>query len=274
MPQKRITRRFKVKYTHRGLYKLNTVTVNTTDVFAKNRLSRQYDSPDSIYVYPAYSTHAGIIAPFSRVVGEAVRNRNMYEDPFEFKGIRDYTGTEPMKKINWHASAKTGDLKVNNYYDTTSRHVSIFIDIVNDQLWCNEEAVEECIRIARNYMERFIKNSVPVYMITNGRDVESGEVIELGNGCGVAFINDTLRKLARIDFTKKTERFTGYFSGHKAQKDELSILLSIDLSKDLATDFTNYLNGGSGEWVAPVNDRTTRLNGYRNINFTYVEVGR
>ena len=66
---------------------------------------------------------------------ETLLNKFIFEDPFEFKGIRNYTTSDPMKKINWSASAKTGELMVNNYYDTTSRHVTIFLDVVNDSVW-------------------------------------------------------------------------------------------------------------------------------------------
>ena len=35
------------------------------------------------------------------------------EDPFEYRGIREYQPYDDMRSVNWKATAKTGDLKVN-----------------------------------------------------------------------------------------------------------------------------------------------------------------
>lgn len=274
MGNKRMDREFEVKFTKRGFYRIDSVSVSTSDAFSSKFLSQKYDTNSSIYVYPAHSRYTEILAPFSRMTGEAVKNRFIYEDPFEFKGIRDYSSSDPMRKINWRASAKTGDLKVNSYYDTTSRQVTIFLDIVNDQIWRHDEQVEECIRIARNYMENFVANKIPVKIVTNGLDIETGNTIEFLDGLDAAFIADSLRKLARIDMDKRTTRLYDFFDNNTINDGELAILLSADISENMLKSYEHYLGNQSGEWVATIGTGTKDLVSSRKINITYLEVGR
>ena len=104
-PRKSYKRQVKVKFNKRGVYKMGDAVVSTRDLFCNYNYAEKYPSSSEIYVYPSYSRYTDLFAPFSRMVGEAIKNKFIYEDPFEFKGIRDYTGAEPMKKINWSASA-------------------------------------------------------------------------------------------------------------------------------------------------------------------------
>ena len=56
-----------------------------------------------------------ILNECTRMLGEQESRRKYLEDPFAFASIRDYTMQDPMKNINWKASAKTGDLMVNTF---------------------------------------------------------------------------------------------------------------------------------------------------------------
>ncbi len=271
---KQINRKFKVTYAKRGVYTINSVSLNIRDILSTYNMSETYTSNSEIYVYPSYSHYRDVIAPFSKVVGEALKNRFLFEDPFEFKGIRDYTGTEPMKKINWSASAKTGNLMVNNYYDTTSRHITIFLDIVNDLIWKRDDQVEECIRITRNYLEGFNRNQIPVNIVTNGLDYLDGSKIVFENGTGAGVVESCLKKLSRIDINHKTERLVAYLEENSAKPDELTILLSADTSSDMTRAYEKYLGNNQGEWIAPILVGAEREIHSRMINVTYVEVSR
>ena len=66
----------------------------------------------------------------------------MLEDPFAFAAIRDYTPDDPMKTINWKASARTGSLMVNTFTSTVSSGVRVFLDVRMDP----EQAYGEDLR--------------------------------------------------------------------------------------------------------------------------------
>lgn len=271
---KKILRRFDVNYTKRGFYTIDTVSMNTIDPVSEYLYIEQFSSKSTIYVYPAYSRHKELLAPFSRIMGEALKNRFIFEDPFEFKGIRNYTTSDPMKKINWSATAKTGDLKVNNYYDTTSRHVTIFLDITTTNVWKKYDQMEESIRITRNLMEELVRNKIPVQIITNARDCFEGNNIAMESGIGSNTVIANLRNLSIIDLDKNTEPMMNYFMEKEAENDELSVLISTDNAANLAQAFEKYLGNNNGEWIMPIMSSKERTISSRKIQITYVEVNR
>lgn len=270
----KLSRKFEVKYTKRGVYTIKTADLYMLDPVSDYLRYENYDCNSVIYVYPSYSRHKDILAPFSRVMGQALKNKFIFEDPFEFKGIRNYTPNDPMKKINWSASAKTGELMVNNFFDTTSRHIIIFLDMSNNSAWKRYDQLEECIRITRNLMEDFIKNQVPIEIVTNARDFEDGSVLEMEKGLGIGVLQANLRKLTRIDLDKEVTTMEEYFNTNEAGKDELCILLSTDITEGLATAYEKYLGGNEGEWIAPILNPRDRKYISGKINMTYLEVER
>lgn len=271
---KKILRRFKVNFTKRGVYSIETVSMNTIDPVSEYLYIEQFPSKSTIYVYPAYSRYKELLAPFSRIMGEALKNRFILEDPFEFKGIRNYTTSDPMKKINWSATAKTGNLKVNSYYDTTSRHVTIFLDITTTNVWKKYDQMEEAIRITRNLMEELVRNKIPVQIITNARDCLEGNNIAMESGIGTNTVISNLRNLSIIDLDKDTEPMMNYFMDNEAGKDELSVLISTDNALKLVQAFEKYLGNSNGEWIMPIMSAKDCNIHSRKIQITYVEVNR
>ena len=271
---KKIIRRFEVKYTKRGIYHIDSLTLNTIDPVSDYKRIEIFECKSVIYVYPSYSRHKDILAPFSRVMGEALRNRFIFEDPFEFRGIRDYTTSDPMKKINWGASARTGALKVNNYYDTTSRHVTVFLDICNDSVWKRYDQMEEAIRITRNLMEEFVRNKIPVKIITNAKNCINGNDIVMESGLGAGVVASNLKNLAIIDLDKPTKHMSEFLLENESETEELSVLISSDSSESLIRAYEKYLGKNSGEWIAPILSSKDCNIHSRKFNTTYVEVSR
>lgn len=271
---KSITERsFPVQYSKRGYYSIEKAEMRIMGINGKKKYISGFSFYSDIYVYPRRSLCVDAKAPFSRITGEVIRNKSFMEDPFEFKGIRDYTGTEPMKKINWRASAKEGRLMVNNYYDTTSRDITIIIDMSHSGVWKEEEKLEELIRIARNYVEDFARKKIPVRIITNALD-RNGKTIHFDSGVENSYVTDTLRKMAMFDLTQRPAQISDYLDGHKPENNELTVLLSANPSQTLCTAYDNYIGHENGEWVYPLMGESRPEIGSRRFNLSFVEVAR
>lgn len=271
---KSITERsFKVRYGHRGYFSIDGAEIRMYGITGEKKDIAKFSFFSDIYVFPSRSVHVDAMAPFSRISGDILKQKTFIEDPFEFKGIRDYTGTEPMKKINWAASAKEGHLMVNNYYDTTGKSVKMILDMTINNLWKENEKQEEIIRIARNYMEGFVKNKIPVNIVTNAL-ASDGSKIEFEVGLGVSFVNDSLKKMSRIDLRMKPENMADMLGDMKAGKNELTILLSPNPSDALSDAFSTYIGREQGEWLLPLmGENKPHVKGGR-FNLTFVEVMR
>lgn len=82
-----------------------------------------------LYVYPRYLNIDCLDVPFRKMIGTMTSRQFLYEDPFEFRGIRDYTSTDPMNSVNWTASARTGELMVNVHDSTSSQEAIIILNL-------------------------------------------------------------------------------------------------------------------------------------------------
>ena len=109
----KIIRKLPFICTKRGYYQIKSMDVVSTDVFMDSVLASIFPVSENIIVYPEPINSEAVEVPFNRLMGTILTKHYAYEDPFEFRGIREYQTYDTMKSINWNASARTGDLKVN-----------------------------------------------------------------------------------------------------------------------------------------------------------------
>lgn len=203
MPYQRVVRSLELIGTKRGFYSVDEINLVAMDILYRQILAEHRQNRTWLYVYPKRSRFPGLSQVFNRMYGECLTNRLLQEDPFEFKGIRDYTVTDPMRKVNWKSSARTGSLKVNQFYDTSSQQLTIFLNVEQKGVLKYDDLIEESIRVARNFIEEFIRKGIPVTLISNGVDKLTGREIYIQEGAGLAHIDSCLKQLARIETSKE-----------------------------------------------------------------------
>lgn len=263
MPYQRVTRSLEMVGVKRGFYSVDEIDLVAMDLFYRQTLTAHCDNRTWLYVYPAHSGFPGFPQVFNRMYGECLTNRLLQEDPFEFKGIRDYTVTDPMRKVNWKASAKTGSLKVNQFYDTSSQQLTIFLNVEQTGVLKYEDLIEESIRVARNFIEEFIRKGIPVTLISNGVDKMSGQEIYLREGAGLSHIDSCLKQLAKMEIhgnVRSMERLIREQMERKRDSSEaVSLLISAEQSRELARAYLEYAGEkGSANWLIPIHASTEK----------------
>lgn len=259
MPHTRVTRFVEAIGTKRGYYDLNSVQFVATDLLFQKTFIKECENHSQMYVYPARSEFMQLPQIFSTMYGEALANRLLQEDSMEFKGIRDYAQTDPMHRINWKSSARTGSLKVNQYFDSTSERLTIFLNVSQNGVLKYDDLIEESIRIARNFIEEFVHKGIPVRVISNGVDKLTGQEISIQEGAGFAHVDACLKELARMDIKaparnmieliyEQKQKETGTF-----HREEVSLLVSAEQSPELAKAYLEYAGDkGSANWLIPI----------------------
>lgn len=273
MPYEKVTRQFEVKYTKRGYFKIPEVQLVATDPFYKNIFVEKKENQAYIYVYPICSRVKEVLPSFERMMGEYLQQRFLYEDPFAFKGIRSYEPTDSMKKINWGLSAKTGELMVNQYYDSSHCSITILLDLETEGMLYYEKLLEECIRIARTYLELYLQKGIPVRFVTNARDIETKIPVLIEEGAGKGHFEECLRKLARLEVKEEMDSFLPFLKDAKLPHNGLAILISASQAVQLQQAYEDYLGAdGHGEWFIPVHLFTERRVQSRKVQVVYGEV--
>ena len=261
MPYKRVTRSIEVEGTKRGYYTIDELRLATTDVLFRNRLNKSIQNSTRLYVYPSRSKFFRLPEIFCRMYGECLLNRQIQEDSMEFMGIRDYVQTDSMRKINWKASARTGSLKVNQYHDSTSQRLTIFLNVSQTGILRYYDLIEESIRICRNFIEEFVQKGIPVRIISNGVDQVTRQEIFIREGAGLSHIDACLKELARMDIytpsRNMAELIREQSMGQTKQVShgEVSLLISAEQNADLGEAYLNFAGEeGSANWLIPIHE--------------------
>ena len=100
--------------------------------------------------------------------GEIKSKAHLIEDPFEFRGIREYQPYDSMKSINWKATAKTGELRVNMRDFTSQKVVRIFLNLEDTGIIKRTEACEAAIKVAAGLVKNFTSEDMEFALYSNG----------------------------------------------------------------------------------------------------------
>lgn len=242
MPWQRITRTLDIAAEKRGYYQLGQLNITSTDLFLEGLMAESQDSVTELYVFPAMADPQKIAVPYKQMTGAYLTNRFFYEDPFEFKGIRPYQSYDTMNKINWKASARTGEWKVNQYHDTVKQEINILLNLESESVWKYYGLLEESIRLALSFLVLFSKQGIPTTLTTNGRDIVTGRPIQVGQGAGPAHITHCSRQLARIDLEQTPGDFTDVLASWKSDNN-LAVLISSSQKPELQKAVWKSLGG-------------------------------
>lgn len=166
--RQKITREILVKCTKRGRYTISDAEISTHSLLYGKRYSKGIETSAEIYVYPRMTDVSEIMTVCEQLLGTLQCAKRLYEDPFAFRTIRSYTTDDPMKSINWKASAKTGSLMVNTYDSVQSRKAMIFLDVEDRGIVKREELIEESIAMAATLVRKLLRQNIEVGFAYNG----------------------------------------------------------------------------------------------------------
>lgn len=261
MPYKRVTRSIEIIGTKRGYYSIGEVRLVTTDILFRNRLNKSIMNRTVLYVYPSRSRFLRLPEIFCRMYGECMVNRQIQEDSMEFMGIRDYVQTDSMRKINWKASARAGNLKVNQYHDSSSQRLTIFLNVSQSGILRYFDLIEESIRISRNFIEEFVQKGIPVRIISNGVDKVTGQELFIREGAGLSHIDACLKELAKMDIHAPSRNMAEVIREqnmkqmNRSSGGEVSLLISAEQNAELAEAYLSFAGeDGSANWLIPIHD--------------------
>lgn len=203
----RVTRFLKFKGGRRGYYTINGASLVASDLLMTTQMVSDIALSTAIYVYPKPYTSELFQQSLTRLNGEVLAKRHLLEDPFELRGIREYQPYDDIRSINWKATAKTGDLMVNQKNYTALKSVRVFLNLQDDNILKKEDSVEASIRIGAGLCAFFLQQGIQVSCFANGLDIISQEPMEVPAKAGSGQLENILRNLARLDLQKGTVSF-------------------------------------------------------------------
>ena len=217
--RERITRTIAFTAAKRGLYYINSAELVSTDLFFTLQTVLMHKLYDEIYVLPRpYNTNE-FRKSLQWINGEIKTQCHLIEDPFEFRGIREYQPYDNMRSINWKATAKTGELRVNMRDFTAQKVVRIFLNVEDMGVIKRTDACEAAIKVVAGLVKSFTSEDMEFAFYSNGVDILSKQPIRIKRSRGKAHEEEIYRALARIDLSAETRDMNDLFGNTIAYGD-------------------------------------------------------
>jgi hypothetical protein len=173
----RVTRRLKFTALKRGYVEITDMDLVSSDLFLTVQFVGSTEVYADFYVYPSAIDTPEFQNAFIQMDFLRTATRRTMEEPFSFRGIREYQPFDEVRNINWKASARTEDLLVNLRDYTTSRPVHLYLNLEDTGILKREDGQEGCFRIASGILQRYLKLGVPVTLDGNVSVGEGGTLL-------------------------------------------------------------------------------------------------
>lgn len=250
-----IRRRIPYTFKERGVYTIKGVDLVSHNLFITDKLAQTVQSGDTLIVYPRRIDAEEFRVPYEKMMGEIVTKRCLMEDPYMFKGIREYQPYDSFRSINFNASARAGQWMVNTQDPSVSQTIHILLNMEKGTEHYNEYLYEQSIRLAASLAAQYEEDGVPVSLYCNGKDIMTKSDITVPGGCGAGHTHSVFEALARLDVPAAVEPMAGELEKalKKSDPDTLYVLISPYYGDDLKETYKelrSYMS--SCMWILPV----------------------
>ena len=128
LPYQRVTWTYSMRCTSRGYHRIGPVRLRSGDIFGFSATETQFPDTAHLLVYPRVVDLRQLIFPAEHPSGETRGRRPLFQDTTRFIGHREYRTSDPMKHIDWKASARLGELQTKVFEPVVSLNVLIALN--------------------------------------------------------------------------------------------------------------------------------------------------
>lgn len=211
-----VERTYSLTAVQRGVYTLGPAEVETGDLFGVFRHKSLLGARLEVIVYPRIFRPEEIGLPFRESLGEVVARRSLYEDPTLIAGSREYRRGDPLRRVHWKATARTGELQVRFNDPSTTAKLMIVLNLNTFQhVWqgVELERMESSIDVAASLALWALQKRFSVGLRSNGVVAGAEETPRLPPSANPKQETHLLEHLARLSFS-------GRFSPEEILQDE------------------------------------------------------
>ena len=171
-PLGRKTLNYQLHFATRGYFQVGPLVLETGDLFGLHRRFRIVTEPVYIMVYPKVVPLPGYDLASRRPIGEIRLTHRLFEDPTRIAGVRYYQPGDPLNRVNWAATARTGVLHCKVYDASTIAGATIVLDFHQASYPARNEPgrSELAVTTALALANAVCLMGQPIGLITNGRD--------------------------------------------------------------------------------------------------------
>jgi uncharacterized protein (DUF58 family) len=163
---------YPLKCNRRGYHQIGPLVVETGDLFGLHRRYRVLTSPHFLLVYPTVVPLEGFELASRRPIGEVRISHRLYEDPTRIVGVRPYEMGDPLNRIHWRATARTGQLHCKIHEPSCIVGATLLLDFHQAAFDPRQEPYrsELSVTAAASLASAVYQMDQQIGLVTNGRD--------------------------------------------------------------------------------------------------------
>ncbi len=197
----RIRWSYRVKGRRRGLFYIGPARMESGDLFGFFASRRTASGQDYILVYPRLVPLDELGLPASRPLGEVRGGMTIFPDPSRPAGVREYQRGDPLKLIDWKASAKAQRLQARTFDPSSSNTVVLVVAIeTTERSWegYSPTNLERVITAAASVAAYAAEHQYSLGLFSNGAAILSDRPMSVAPSRSADQLTMILEALATI----------------------------------------------------------------------------
>jgi uncharacterized protein (DUF58 family) len=147
-----------LRCTRWGAHQLGDIRLRAQDILGLLAWEARVVDPQALRVYPSAERLQRIIPPLRTQAAVGSQVTRAKGDGLEFADLRPFTTGDRVRSVNWRASARRGELFVNERHPERNADVVIFLDTFIDARRLDASSLDRAVRatvtVASHYLER------------------------------------------------------------------------------------------------------------------------
>lgn len=172
MPGQSVTLSYTLTCTRRGYHRIGPTVFESGDLFGLHKRFRTASKRDYVTVLPTIAYIDTYAVSSRRPQGPVRITNRIYDDPSRINNLREYQPGDPLSKIHWKATAKTGELIVKTFEATSVTGGTLVLDLHEDSYLeeTRESRMELAITTTASIAYLLQMSGEQTGLLTNGRD--------------------------------------------------------------------------------------------------------
>ncbi len=197
-----------VEARKRGYYPIGPLSISTGDILGLSESLRAENLAEHLVVYPKIIPFTSIEIPSHSPQGTLRHTLPLFEDPTRVFGKRGYISGDSLRRMDWKASASTGQLQVKLFEPSIVLETFVILNLNAEDYYYRSriDATELAIVIAASISNWIVSKKQIVGMMVNGRDplTADGKPQSIPPRKGKHHLMHLLETLARVEIIENS----------------------------------------------------------------------
>lgn len=200
-PYERVIRRYRLRCRARGYWPFGPAVIRSGDVFGFGQRDRELDGVDYLLIYPKVSPIDQLGLPAKQPFGDYRARERLFEDPTRLRAVRPFEPGDPLKRVHWKATARTGSLQVKQFDPTATLDLYLVLNLATlEHSWqgTRPDLLETAMTVAASAAAHALAEGFPVGLLANGTIYGADRPLKIAPGRGNDQLMRLLESLAKL----------------------------------------------------------------------------